>query len=364
MYFELNTKEGLTDASGSKVSTDTTTPDIKNILQQVFTKSNIVMFFWFLAIYLALSFLVSLFNPNAHASMTSKTIDFILLAGFLAFIVISYYSKSIDEKKEFLDDTYETVKDYLNNTISVISLGLFLVVFYLMIYMISIPMSRESKPISIMIIENGAWIMFILSLIATFFNQVLGIKLTDYIDELLGKIEKVAKKEDKTSGETAPVVQDEVFNISSNRFTYQDAQSVCKVYGARLATYDEVEKAYNKGGEWCNYGWSENQSVYFPTQKSTWEELQKQKGHENECGRPGVNGGYIANPNLRFGVNCYGKRPKASAKDMDFMKANSSAVRVKSKDEEIVDKKVKFWKDNQERLLRLNSFNRTKWSEY
>ena len=30
---------------------------------------------------------------------------------------------------------------------------------------------------------------------------------------------------------------------------------MCQGLGARLATYDEIEKAYNAGAEWCNYGW-------------------------------------------------------------------------------------------------------------
>ena len=31
----------------------------------------------------------------------------------------------------------------------------------------------------------------------------------------------------------------------------------------------------------------------------------------NNCGRPGVNGGYFDNPNIKFGVNCYGQKPDA-----------------------------------------------------
>lgn len=376
MYSEFTVREGLEDASGAKVDTTNKISSATDLLKEIFTKSNIVIFFWFLAIYLVLSFLVMLFNPNIQSSMTSRAIDFIVLGGLLFFVVMAYYTKSTDEKKELLEDFYETIKEYLNNPITIISLGLFLVVFYLMIYLISIPMSRESKPISIMLIENSAWIFFIVSLIVTFFDQVFGIKITDYIDELFGKIEKTVSATSAAKTDASGVKVDasgvklqdsagnEVFNIKSNRFTYKDAQSVCKVYGARLATYDEVESAYNKGAEWCNYGWSEDQAAYFPTQKKTWEELQKKKGHENACGRPGVNGGFISNPNLRFGVNCYGKRPKASQRELDYMKANESAVSVKTKDDEIIDKKVKFWKDNKDRLLHLNSFNRTKWSEY
>jgi hypothetical protein len=35
----------------------------------------------------------------------------------------------------------------------------------------------------------------------------------------------------------------------------------------------------------------------YPTQYNTWKELQKIKGHENDCGRPGINGGYMINQN-------------------------------------------------------------------
>ena len=41
----------------------------------------------------------------------------------------------------------------------------------------------------------------------------------------------------------------------------------------------------------------------------TWKKFQKIEGHEHDCGRPGLNGGYIKNPNVRFGVNCYGTNP-------------------------------------------------------
>jgi Extracellular link domain len=103
----------------------------------------------------------------------------------------------------------------------------------------------------------------------------------------------------------------EVFNIGNNAYTYEEAQDICSAYGAQLATYDQIEAAYNNGGEWCNYGWSDGQMAYFPTQKSTWNRLQQNTGTKNACGRPGINGGYMANPNIRFGANCYGVKPPA-----------------------------------------------------
>jgi hypothetical protein len=127
--------------------------------------------------------------------------------------------------------------------------------------------------------------------------------------------------------------QDEVFNISNNLYTYDDAKAVCTAYGARLATYDEVEEAYNKGGEWCNYGWSSDQMALFPTQKLTWYNLQRNPKHKNDCGRPGVNGGYMENPYIRFGVNCFGKKPAATDKDKAEMNANKDMIVPKTEEE-------------------------------
>ena len=41
-----------------------------------------------------------------------------------------------------------------------------------------------------------------------------------------------------------------------------------------------------------NYGWSDGQMAYFPTQKDTWDKLQKNPNTKHACGRPGVNGVY------------------------------------------------------------------------
>ena len=51
--------------------------------------------------------------------------------------------------------------------------------------------------------------------------------------------------------------------------------------------------------------------------KSTYEKLQKYPGNENNCGRPGINGGYDKNPNAKFGVNCYAKKGNPSDKKTD-----------------------------------------------
>jgi hypothetical protein len=158
------------------------------------------------------------------------------------------------------------------------------------------------------------------------------------------------------------VKKPEVFNISNNLYSYDDAQAICKAYDARLATYDEIETAYNNGAEWCNYGWSSGQMAFFPTQKETWNELQNSETHKNSCGRPGVNGGYFANPNIKFGVNCYGVKPEPTQTDLDMMNTKQLRPYPRTEAEKAMDEKVEYWKNNMEGNLNVNSFNRVKWS--
>ena len=108
----------------------------------------------------------------------------------------------------------------------------------------------------------------------------------------------------------------EVFNVSKNEFNYYDAEPLCKALGAELATYEQVKDAYGKGADWCNYGWTKGQVAIYPTQKATWDELQKgDDADKAACGKPGVNGGYFDNPDMKFGVNCYGPKPSQSGHD-------------------------------------------------
>ena len=112
-----------------------------------------------------------------------------------------------------------------------------------------------------------------------------------------------------------PQVGSEVFHVFQNQFTYQDAPAVCAAYGAELATLEQIIEAYNHGAEWCGYGWSAGGFALYPTQKATWEALQGEvdQAKRTACGRPGVNGGYF-DPTTKFGVNCFGFKPKGDIK--------------------------------------------------
>ena len=95
----------------------------------------------------------------------------------------------------------------------------------------------------------------------------------------------------------------EVFNINNNIFSYDDAPLVCKKYNSKLATYDQVLNAYHKGANWCNYGWSQDQMALYPIQKDYYDEIQEgPSNHRNDCGKPGINGGFFKDKNI---FKCY-----------------------------------------------------------
>jgi hypothetical protein len=155
----------------------------------------------------------------------------------------------------------------------------------------------------------------------------------------------------------------EVFHISNNLYTYDDANAVCKSFDSRLANYEEVEDAYNNGSEFCSYGWSQDQQILFPTQKATWDKLQQTDNHKQNCGRPGVNGFHMTNPTLQFGANCYGKKPKGSVNDLAQMAAKNYPVIPKTREEEVLDAKVKFFQENKDKMFNISSFNSERWNE-
>lgn len=152
----------------------------------------------------------------------------------------------------------------------------------------------------------------------------------------------------------------EVFNVAQNTFNYYDAEPLCKALGAELATYEQVKDAWSKGADWCNYGWVKGQMAVYPTQKDTYDKLQYGPPDEkNACGTVGVNGGVFDNPELRFGVNCFGKKPDQSAHDqrmlMDQGKAPKTAETLK------VDRMMAEFKAKADELF-VKPFNDGKWS--
>ena len=213
------------------------------------------------------------------------------------------------------------------------------------------------------IIMGGVLIVVVvLNGLQYFFN----INLTARLDNIFTdtpSIDLTVQQETSGPDEIAPVpeikLKEQVFHVPGNKYTYDDAGAMCKAYGGRLATYSEVENSYKNGAEWCSYGWSDRQLALFPTQKDTWNYLQNVEGHENDCGRAGINGGYIANPNVRFGANCYGYKPKAT--DEELEKMNTEPLYPRTMNDIKEEKRIDFWRRRIPEIL-VAPFNKNVWS--
>ena len=140
----------------------------------------------------------------------------------------------------------------------------------------------------------------------------------------------------------------EVYNVDKNIFTYDEAELVCKKLGGDLATEEQLQGAWKKGANWCNYGWIKGGKALYPIQKEFYDNLKASNSKvKNQCGFVGINGGKL-NPRFKLGVNCYGIKPSKNIIDTcDNIKVN-------------LDKKLKHIEDN----LNINKFNSYKSSQY
>ena len=267
------------------------------------------------------------------------------------------------------NDTFGYINNLLSNP-SVIIILVIVLIIYIILFMSlggnnSTPPTNEvsnssSQTITVIIIA-----FFIILVIINGLQYFFGVDIIAKLKNLFTGNPEVDITVDTSRVEAskAPVpeilLKKQVFNVSGNDYVYPDAKALCSAYGARLATYKEVEDSYNDGAEWCNYGWSDGQLALFPTQQKTYDELQKIEGHENDCGRPGVNGGYIANPAIKFGVNCYGYKPRINPTEEELMA--TEPLYPKTLKDIAMENRVNYWKDKLTEIL-VSPFNHNTWS--
>jgi len=267
------------------------------------------------------------------------------------------------------NDTYNYINNLLLNP-SVIIILVIVLILYVILFMYlgdSVPTAPSdnvsnsgSGTITILLVA-----FFVILVIINGLQYFFGVDIVAKLKNLLTGSTEVDITVDTSRAQAAkaPVpeilIRPQVFNIPNNDYIYPDAKALCSAYGARLATYSEVEEAYKDGGEWCNYGWSDGQMALFPTQQKTFDKLQQIEGHENDCGRPGVNGGYIANPRIKFGVNCYGFKPRMTSTEQDLMAIEP--IYPKTAKDIAMENRVNYWKDKLSEIL-VSPFNHNSWS--
>lgn len=334
--------------------------NVASQISESFANAQIISIITFFAFFLFIRFFMFFFGGASDLFM-SRALDLVVFSVGILYFLLNYDSITNNTSEDI-----DKLQAFLQKPTSIFSTLIFIIVFYFSIYVCGVSMDTETKAISISIIENVAWLTVFILLIIDFIHYILKVSVSDFLNfDWLKTTDSSGNVIKDSSGNKVANVKNpinEVFNISNNLYSYDDAQAICRSYGADLATYDQVEQSYNNGGEWCNYGWSANQMILFPTQKSTWNKLQTTEKHKNDCGRPGINGGHIANPYAKFGVNCYGVKPKATKDDLSRMAANQNAY-PESEADRLLNKKVQYWKDHSAEMLVVNPFNKKSWND-
>ena len=375
----FTTVERFEESSSSSTdeSTDKTTKNntqVVDFVSQIFSNSGLMFLGLIVVIYLVVFVFFGMYlrrNEETGPDETiRRTFDFAIF-GFL-FVYGLYKYVRLDEatKDNLLKAGTQKLIEFYDDPLTLFSTMLFVTGFYLIVFLLRVPMGR--KPFSVLLVE-AVGLFFLATLVIHnclkyFFEVDLLQELRDpkwqeYIDPTATESDVAVDGSGNVITETKPK-DPEVFNLSNNLYTYDDAQAICRAYDSRLATYDEIEAAYENGAEWCNYGWSADQMAFFPTQKGTWQELQQSEKHKNSCGRPGVNGGYFANPNIKFGVNCFGVKPDPKENDLSLMETRKDRPYPRTEEEKKMDELVEYWKENSQDTLRVSGFNRDKWSRY
>jgi hypothetical protein len=262
---------------------------------------------------------------------------------------------------------YNYLNSYILNPIVFIILFLIIVAYYVFFSSLGNDEDGNQKGISIMTVIIIA--ILIVLILVNAFQYFFSINVSAYVQGLFTRKPQIDIVVDQntyqSSPEPSPVPEikfkKQVFNIPGNYYNYENAKALCTAYGAKLATYKQIENAYKNNGEWCNYGWSDGQMALYPTQEKTFNMLQTIKGHEHDCGRPGVNGGYIANPEIKFGVNCYGNKPKITQEEEELMEVTTPYPETK---QDIAFKKqVDFWRNKVDNIL-VSPFNYNSWGSF
>jgi hypothetical protein len=359
--------------------------NVKEAFNMIFNTKTLPYFTGFILLYASLYFGIYRFYRGRSDvdALFSNSIDIFIVILLITCSMYYFFTLPKEDKDHFIGFLVKWTKEFFQDPVGSAASAILIALFYAFVYLGGIP--KNPIPKTIEFLEQKVWIFLATYIIIDFFKYYFEIDLVekiiskDTVDWLYGKKkdekkkdEKTEKKKDekKTKDESVNAhetkideVGNEVFHVSNNLYSYDDAQSICTSYGARIATYDELENAYKNGAEWCGYGWSDGQMALFPTQKTTWDKLQKTDYNKNSCGRPGVNGGYIHNPYVKYGANCYGKKPVAYTADVNRMNAQKNTVYAKSKKDIVSNMKTEYWKQNSDKLL-VNGFNNDKWSEF
>jgi hypothetical protein len=358
--------EPFSTADSKVGSTGETNQSVKDSLLHVFKEAHLDLLLYFVILYAILSYsyaACSKHTPELTISLY-RLFDYVLLGVLVLYCVYLYWTSDEYTKTHSLDVFMQWCYDFYDDPLMIFSTMLFIMVFTAISFALGIPDHNPSTPFSVIIISHKGWYLLYTQLIHNILKYFFGIDVIRYLRNPGNYYTDGSAASGGGNTLSTPVMEkkkEEVFHVGDNVYTYNDAAAVCKSLDSRLATYEELEQAYSNGGEWCSYGWSDHQMALFPTQKKTWNLLQKNPATKHSCGRPGINGGFIRNANTKYGVNCFGVKPKDGMKATGIMPNSAAFMEEMNYAAKQDATKVDEWKNKLDQL-EIHPFRENKWN--
>lgn len=257
-------------------------------------------------------------------------------------------------------DFFDTINNYVSNPIVLVVFVFIILIYYILFAFLGGSSNNESSQGSSFVVFEGLlWGLFILLIFINGIYYFYNVNILTYFNDIFSNEPEIIIEKTKDKP-TKKIVLDkkEVFHVPGARFTYHDAKAVCKAFDSELATYEELQNSQINGSNWCSYGWTQDQLGLYPTSQNHFKKLQKDKEHKYDCGLPGINGGYVSNPYVKLGANCYGVKPKKSRLESEYL--DNQDLYPKTRKQLLFDERVKFWKNRIGNIL-INPFNNDNW---
>jgi len=270
-----------------------------------------------------------------------------------------------------IENFYESFNNFGTNPFVLLSLIIIIIAYYIIFSFLGVSNNENNNKSNGFILFES--LLFALVIILIFVNGIayfFNINIVTEIQNLFSDDPEINIKtikndnlsEDSSfnqiNNEIDTEKDKEAYHIPGNNFTYHDAKAVCKAFNADLATFNDLQKAQQKGASWCSYGWSQDKLALYPTSEENWKKLQKNSDQKYKCGLPGINGSYLDNPYVKLGANCYGVKPYKSKLEADLLKDDYNIP--KSHKEVLFNERVKYWKNRLGNVL-VYPFNNKNW---
>ena len=179
---------------------------VKTDISKIFNKSNITVILWFLGTFILANIIFRYFFNGSNSTYNlniSKSIDMMFFLFILIISVFGYYTMTENDLSDKFKSFYNDIKVFLDEPDSLINFSLFLIGFYICSFLFNIPMNKNEKPVSVSLIENISWILFVLMLFINGFKYFFDISILNFFSD---------EKKDTTEEEKKDSTEDENIN--------------------------------------------------------------------------------------------------------------------------------------------------------